>query len=287
MTMNDEKKKSPGRPRKYDTNAERKKAYRERKKEAHSNLEERAKRITELKGRIDNMERKLVKSTYTDQHVPEEISEVHEQIKDRSRKYAPSELMDLEIHELKRIQSGIYSRYHGSFYNPLRAALESAIMPSVDKEFDSRKQSLGEKPYEVVVKEKLAKSSDEVTPKTDMKTEEYIQKAKEKGLEVSDEDLFVKPSTMEKKNITSPKHWKYLKDIYRTDQLFEVFQELILLYTVEAEISRREREVVQSMDIERLEKKQIELEKIMKDDTLRHVKSTVNKMKAKKKSDKK
>jgi predicted GNAT family acetyltransferase len=120
-----------------------------------------------------------------------------------------------------------------------------------------------------------------------MKTEEYIQKAKEKGLEVSDEDLFVKPSTMEKKNITSPKHWKYLKDIYRTDQLFEVFQELILLYTVEAEISRREREVVQSMDIERLEKKQIELEKIMKDDTLRHVKSTVNKMKAKKKSDKK
>ena len=48
--MNDEEKKSPGRPRKYETNAERKKAYRERKKEAHSNLEERAKRITELKG---------------------------------------------------------------------------------------------------------------------------------------------------------------------------------------------------------------------------------------------
>ena len=287
MTMNDEKKKSPGRPRKYETNAERKKAYRERKKEAHSNLEERAKRITELKGRIDNMERKLVKSTYTDQNVPEEISEVHEQIKDRSRKYAPSELMDLEIHELKRIQSGIQSRYHGSFYNPLRAALESAIMPSVDREFDTRKQSLGEKPYDVIIQEKLTKPSDEVTPKTDMKTEEYIQKAKEKGLEVSAEDLAVKPSTMEKKNIKSPKHWKYLKDIYRTDQLFEVFQEMILLYTVEAEISRREREVVQTKDIERLERKQIELEKIMKDDTLRHVKTTVNKMKAKKKSDKK
>ncbi len=281
--MKNEKKKSPGRPRKYDTNAERKKAYRERKKEAHSNLEERAKRITELKGRIDNMERKLVKSTYTDQHVPEEISEIHEQIKDRSRKYAPSELMDLEIHELKRIQSGIHSRYHGSYYNPLRAALESAIMPSVDKEFDSRKQSLGEKPFEVIVKEKLAKPSDEVTPKADMKTEEYLQKAKEKGLEVSAEDLSVKPSTMEKKNITSPKHWKHLKDIFRTDQLFEVFQELILLYTVEAEISRREREVVQTKDIERLERRQEELEKIMKDDKLRHVKKFVNKAEKKRK----
>ena len=284
--MNDEEKKSPGRPRKYETNAERKKAYRERKKEAQSNLEERAKRITELKGRIDTMERKLVKSTYTDQQIPGEITEIHEQIKDRSRKYAPSELMDLEIHELKRIQSGIQSRYHGSFYNPLRAALESAIMPSVDREFDSRKQSLEEKPYEVIVKEKLTKPSDEATPKTEMKTEEYIQKAKEKGLEVSAEDLYVKQSTMEKKNKTGPKHWKHLKDVYRTDQLFEVFQEMILLYTVEAEISRREREVVQTKDIERLERRQEELEKIMKDETLRQVKTTVNKKKAKKSEEK-
>ena len=287
MKMNDENKKSPGRPRKYETNAERKKAYRERKKEAHSNLEERAKRITELKGRIDTMERKLVKSTYTDQKIPGEISEVHEQIKDRSRKYSSSELMELEIHELKRIQTGIQSRYYGSYYNPLLAALESALMPSVDREFDSRKQSLGEKPYEVTVKEKLTKQSDDTTPKTAVKTEEYIQKAKEKGLEVSEEDLFVKPSTMEKKNIGRSKHWKYLKDPYRTDQLFEVFQELILLYTVEAEISRRERDVVQTKDIERLERRQEELEKIMKDETLRHVKSTVNKRKAKKKSDEK
>ncbi|MHA1483664.1 MAG: hypothetical protein ACTSQA_09575 [Candidatus Heimdallarchaeaceae archaeon] len=264
MTMNDDEKKSPGRPRKYESNAERKKAYRERKKEAHSNLEERAKRITELKGRIDSMERKLVKSTYTDQQIPEEISEIHEQIKDRSRKYTPSELMNLEIHELKRIQSVIQSRYHGSFYNPLRAALESAIMPSVDREFDSRKQVLGEKPYEVIVKEKLTKPSDDVTPKKDMKTEEYIQKAKEKGLEVSGEDLIVKPSTMEKKNISSPKHWKHLKDPYRTDQLFEVFQELILLYTVEAEMSRRERDVVQTKDIEILERRQEKLEKIIR-----------------------
>ena len=64
-------KKGPGRPRKYDSDAERKKAYRERKKEELQKLESRAKRILELKGRIDNMEKKLVKSTYTDKKIPE------------------------------------------------------------------------------------------------------------------------------------------------------------------------------------------------------------------------
>lgn len=282
--MNDEKKKSPGRPRKYETNAERKKAYRERKKEDHNKLEERAKRITELKGRIDNMERKMVKSTYTDQNVPEEISAVHEQIKDRSRKYSSSELMELEIHELKRIQSGIQSRYHGSYYNPLLAALESALMPSVDREFDSRKQKAGEEiPYDIVVREKLAQSDNDTTPKIETKVEDYMELAKKKGLKISAEDLSVKSSTMEKKNIASPKHWKHLKDIFRTDQLFEVFQEMILLYTVEAEISRREREDSQARDFTRLERRLEELEKTMNDEKLRHVKTFVNKAEKKRK----
>ncbi len=282
--MNDKKKKSPGRPRKYETDAERKKAYRERKKESHSKLEERVKRITELKGRIDNMERKMVKSTYTDKQMPEEISEVHEQIKDRSRKYSPSELMDLEIHELKRIQSGIQSRYHGSYYNPLLAALESALMPSVDREFDSRKQNADKDiPYEIVVREKLAKTDDDATPEIETKVADYMELAKKKGLKVSEEDLLVKSSTMEKKNIASPKHWKYLKDMFRTDQLFDVFQEMILLYTVEAEISRREREVSQARDIGRLEKRLEELEKTMNDEQLQHVKTSVSKAEKKRK----
>ncbi len=282
--MNDEEKKSPGRPRKYETNAERKKAYRERKKEDHSKLEERAKRITELKGRIDNMERKMVKSTYTDQNVPEEISAVHEQIKDRSRKYSSSELMELEIHELKRIQSGIQSRYHGSYYNPLLAALESALMPSVDREFDSRKQKTNEEiPYDIVVREKLAQSDNDTTPKIETKVADYMELAKKKGLKISEDDLSVRSSTMEKKNIASPKHWKYLKDVFRTDQLFEVFQEMILLYSVEAEISRRERENSQTRDITRLESRLEELEKTMNDEKLRHVKTSVNKAEKKRK----
>ncbi|MCE7742807.1 MAG: hypothetical protein GOP50_10170 [Candidatus Heimdallarchaeota archaeon] len=284
--MNDEEKKARGRPRKYDTNAERKKAYRERKKEEQGKLETRAKRVTELQSRMDNMERKIVKSTYTDQQVPGEISEIHEHIKDRSRKYSPSELVDLDLHELKRIQDFLQSRYHGSYHNPLLSALESALMPSVDREFDSRKSSIENKPYEVILKEKLAKTADTSTPKTKMKPDEYIQNMKKTGKKITEEDLHVKPSTMEKKNIDSPKHWKYLKDIFRTDQLFEVFQELILLYTVEAELSRRERETAQERDFERLEKRLEELEKTMTDEKLRHVKEFVNKTKKVEKSEK-
>ena len=273
--MKDEEKKGPGRPRIYDTNAERKKAYRVRKKEEQSKLESRAKKITSLQKRIDKMETKIKKSTYTDQQIPEEISEIHEQIKDRSRKYALSELIDLELHELRRIQNFLQDRYHGSYHNPLLVALESALMPSVDREFDSRRKNFEEDiPSEIVVKEKLAKSDDDTTPKIEVKPAKYMELAKKKGLKVSEEDLNVKRSTMEKKTKTDPKHWKYLKEPFRTDLLFEVFQELILLYTVEAEIARRERELAEERDIKRLAKRVKDLEKTMKDEKLREVKKS-------------
>ncbi|MHA1199736.1 MAG: hypothetical protein ACTSQF_10450, partial [Candidatus Heimdallarchaeaceae archaeon] len=79
--MNDEEKKARGRPRKYKTDAERKKAYRDRQKDLQDKLATRAKKITELQGRIDKMERNIVKSTYSDQQIPDIISDVHEQIK--------------------------------------------------------------------------------------------------------------------------------------------------------------------------------------------------------------
>jgi len=282
VVMSEKEKKGPGRPRKYDSDAERKKAYRERKKEELQELEERIKFTIELKKRIANMERKVAKSTYTDQQIPEELQEVHEQIKDRSRRYTASELMDLDTAELRRIQSSIQSRYYGSFYNPLLAALESAIMPSVDREFDSRKQSSADIPYEIVVREKLAKPDDDSTPKIQLKPAEYLELAKKKGLKISEEDLFPKRSTIEKKSKEDTRHWKHLKDPYRTDQLVEVFQELILLYTVEAEISKREREVAHGKDIQRLESRLEKLEKTLKDEKLREVKNSAERRKGKK-----
>jgi hypothetical protein len=264
--MNKDEKKGPGRPRKYATNAERKKAYRERKKEEQSKLESRAKKISELQNRIDKMESKILKSTYTDMEIPEEISEIHEQIKDRSRRYTPSELMELEIHELLRIRDSIQNRYYRNYYSPLLAALESAIMPSVDYEFDSRKIVTEDKSYDVLLAEKLAKTEDKTTPKTKITTLEYIKKTKKSKVEQKVEDLSTKRSTMEKKIEDNLKHWQNLKNPYRTDQLLEVFQELFQLYLVEAELARRERESAEERDINRLVQRLEDIEKALEDE---------------------
>ena len=137
------------------------------------------KKITELQGRIDKIERNIIRSTYTDQNILETISEIHEQIKDRSRRYTPSELMDLEIENLKRIRESIQSRYYGNFYSPLLAALESAIMPSVDQEFDSRNVVTANESHEVILAEKLAKKDDKTTPKANVTTLEFLKKSSE------------------------------------------------------------------------------------------------------------
>ena len=271
IKMNDEEKKGPGRPRKYATDAERKKAYRERKKEEQSKLESRAKRISELRNRIDKMESKILKSTYTDKKIPEEISEIHEQIKDRSRRYSPSELMHLDIQELKRIRDSIQNRYYRNYYSPLLTALESAIMPSVDQEFDSKRVVTEDKSYDVSLAEKLAKPKDKTTPKTNITTLEYIKKTKKSKVEQKVENLSTKRSTMEKKIEDNLRHWQNLKNPYRTDQLLEVFQELFQLYMVEAELSRRERESIEDRKIDQLKKRVDGIEKALDDEKERKV----------------
>ncbi|MHA1398583.1 MAG: hypothetical protein ACTSSG_07980 [Candidatus Heimdallarchaeaceae archaeon] len=265
--MNAKESKRPGRPRKYATDAERKRAYRQRKKEEIQKLESQVKqRITELKGRIDNMERKLLKYTYTDKELPEEIFEIHEQIKTRSIKYTPSELMEMEIDQLYRIRDTLISRYYDSYYNPLLSALELAIMPSVDKEFDSRQSSLVQASTELKLKEKLAKPKDKTTPRTNTKVDDYILKLKEEGVDLSKEDEKMIRSTMERRRDEKRKHWEAIKDPYRTDQLIDVFFELMILFEVLAEISRRERESIQEKELEKLAKKVEELEKRLSDE---------------------
>ncbi len=282
--MNEEEKKGPGRPKKYADAKERKRAYRERKKAEITKLETRAKKITELQDRVDDMEKRLIKSSVKRKNLPPEYIEIHEQIKARSMKYAPSELTEMDIDQLKRIRDSINSRYYGSLYNPLLSALESAIMPSVDREFDSRKlMSEDVKAPRKEIEEKLAQIRDKSTPITEQKIDEYILKLKEQGVSISDDDELAIRSTMEKRNGTKPKDWKHLKDPYRTEQLFNVIQELILLYAVEAEIARRERDDTFDVTIEKLERRILELEKVKHDDKLLHVKTFVNKMATKEK----
>ncbi|MCE7748883.1 MAG: hypothetical protein GPJ51_10820, partial [Candidatus Heimdallarchaeota archaeon] len=78
--MNKAEKKGPGRPKKYATDAERKKAYRERKKEERQSWEKsRVKRIVELQERVDKMEKTIVKKVYDDDYPGSSLHrELHE-----------------------------------------------------------------------------------------------------------------------------------------------------------------------------------------------------------------
>ena len=280
IEMNDEEKKGPGRPKKYATDAERKKAYRERKKKERQNWEKsRVKRIVELQERVGKMEKTIDKTTYDDYHV---FLEVQEQIKARSARYTPNELAEMPLDDLVRIQNALVSRYYGSYYNPIISALETAVMPSVDQEFDLRKSELGLKTPEEKLAKKLAKTKDKVTPKTDRKIEEYIQKLKEEGAELTSEDELAIRSTMEKRSDETVKRWRVLKAPYRTDQLIEVFHELMMLYNVQAEISRRERDSKLDSSIEKLERRLENLEKTLTDGKERAVKESYARRKEKK-----
>ena len=280
IEMDDEEKKGPGRPKKYATDAERKKAYRERKKKERQNWEKsRVKRIVELQERVGKMEKTIDKTTYDDYHV---FLEVQEQIKARSARYTPNELAEMPLDDLVRIQNALVSRYYGSYYNPIISALETAVMPSVDQEFDLRKSELGLKTPEEKLAKKLAKTKDKVTPKTDRKIEEYIQKLKEEGAELTSEDELAIRSTMEKRSDETVKRWRVLKAPYRTDQLIEVFHELMMLYNVQAEISRRERDSKLDSSIEKLERRLENLEKTLTDGKERAVKESYARRKEKK-----
>lgn len=282
IEMNDEEKKGPGRPKKYATDAERKKAYRERKKEERQTWEKsRVKRIVELQERVGKMEKTIDKTTYDDYHV---FLEVQEQIKARSARYTPNELTEMPLEDLVRIQNALVSRYYGSYYNPIISALETAVMPSVDQEFDLRKSELGLKTPEEKLAKKLAKTKDKVTPKTDREIEEYIQKLKEEGVELTSEDEMALRSTMEKRSGETVKRWRVLKAPYRTDQLIEVFHELMMLYNVQAEISRRERDSKLDSSIEKLERRLEDLEKTLTDEKERSVKESHARRKGKKDS---
>ncbi|MCG3261096.1 MAG: hypothetical protein H7644_15175, partial [Candidatus Heimdallarchaeota archaeon] len=259
--------------------------YRERKKKERQSWEKsRVKRIVELQERVGKMEKTIDKTTYDEQKIPHEqivYLEIQEQIKARSARYTPNELTEMPLEDLVRIEDALVSRYYGSFYNPIISALETAVMPSVDQEFDSRKSELGLKTPEVKLAKKLAKTKDEVTPKTDRKIEEYIQKLKEEGVELTTEDEMALRSTMEKRSDETVKRWRVLKAPYRTDQFIEVFQELMMLYNVQAEISRRERDSKLDSSIEKLEGRLENLEKALTDEKERAVKNSYARRKGK------
>ena len=285
IKMNDTEKKGPGRPKKYATDAERKKAYRERKKEERQNWEKsRVKRIVELQERVDKMEKTIVKKVYDEEYSGTSLyRELHEQIKVRSAKYTPLELSEMPLEDLLRIQETLTTRYYGSYYNPILVALETAIMPSFDNEFYSRKSEIVIVTSQDQLAEKLAKIHDETTPKTDQKVDKYIDKLKAEGITLSIEEMLTLRSTMEKRSDEQSRPWRVIKAPYRTDNLIEVFQELMMLYNVQAELSRRERGTELDSTIEKLEKRFENIEKILANEKKRIAKENATRSKKKQK----
>ncbi len=107
-------KKGPGRPRKYRTDADRKRAYRERQKT----------KIKELETRIEELERELQTVDEMESRRTPEIKELHEEITFPFMKFTPSEIAEMETEQLRRysalLQRNISSTPPGSILSPVR-----------------------------------------------------------------------------------------------------------------------------------------------------------------------
>ena len=254
--MNQENRKKPGRPKKYEDDAARQKAYRERKK----------KRLEKIHKKVGQLEQDLVNMSEVDNKIAPEIRAIHEEIKAPWINYTSSELVDLENEQLERIQTVLITRYTQVFGNPLLGALKKALMPTLNKEFE--KKFVSEKSFQELLKERLINKEDISTPKTNTTVEEYIQKIKEKEPSaVSSKDwqkiLSVHPSSIEKKSKGSESAWEKTHEWNMIQPLFEALQQIILLYNVESEIARRKREERIDSDINKLEAKIEQLEKLL------------------------
>ncbi len=267
--MTDKKKKGPGRPRKHvsydvpkdELAAARQKAYRAQKK----------KRIVEIQRKVGRLEQEVITMSKTDKKISPEMQAIHEDIQAPWVKYTESELMEMDDSQLERIRAVLINRLMNPFGNPLTQALERVIMPSVDREFDSRGLDL-KKPPKEIAEEGLSKPAEDVTPKTDMQISQYLERLEAEGVDISSIKDHVVPSSMEYRKEESPLHWKNVTVGHRIQPLFDTFQQMILLYNVEAELSRRKREMALDSDVEQLEKRIEELEKSLVDERTREVK---------------
>ncbi|MFX0115270.1 MAG: hypothetical protein ACFFB3_12045, partial [Candidatus Hodarchaeota archaeon] len=106
--------KGPGRPRKYKTDADRKRAYRERRKT----------RIRELEMRIAELEGEMQTVNEMEARISPVIRELHEEITFPFMKFTPSEIAEMETEQLRRyrtlIHRNISSTPPGSILSPVR-----------------------------------------------------------------------------------------------------------------------------------------------------------------------
>ncbi|MHA1304064.1 MAG: hypothetical protein ACTSPI_10225 [Candidatus Heimdallarchaeaceae archaeon] len=215
--MNEEQKQGPGRPRKYASDAERKRAYRQRKKE----------RLAQIQKTVEKLEQKVKKIT-TIQSNTDNLDMLFKELEAPRARFTPSEIAEMETEQLLELRDILRSWLEGyKGLGGIVAQLSTAIIPQTYFSF----LDLGL--LESSVEEEI----------TDIK---YIPSVVETQSDIT------------KKGISS-----YFKtSLYRfsSSTLTELFEQIVLLYLVEAEIASRRRDKIETIAITQLERRIKELE---------------------------
>jgi len=220
--MNDEHEtKGPGRPRKYATSAERKRAYRERKK----------KKLAQMQKGVARLESKVSKLGIAKER-SDKLDSLLNEIETPMAKFAPSEIAEMENDELLELRDILRhwlqdSRGLGGIVTQLSNALIPRTYASFEQLelFGPRQEEEGE------VK--------------------YIPSMVE--------------TVLDKKRQNARAYYSASSNRYSSSNLAELFEQITLLYLVEAEIAKRRRDKVEDFAIAQLETRIKELETLLED----------------------
>lgn len=136
-----EQKKKPGRPRKYETDAERKKAYRERKKVV----------LAELKEKVEKIEKKMENVINIEKMITPELKAVHEELKIPWMKLTPKEIASMKTTELKKYRQVILRNFGAITYPiPVLDPFINLLKVST-KENNSQRLLLAERMQQIVL----------------------------------------------------------------------------------------------------------------------------------------
>ena len=138
-----EKKKGPGRPRKYETDAERKRAYRERKKA----------RLVELKEKVEDIEKKMATMIDIEKVITPELKAVHEELKIPWMKLTPGEIAEMRTNELKKYRDVILRNFGEMGHDYPIPVLDPFIniMDKTTKEKNSYRTLLAQRMQQIVL----------------------------------------------------------------------------------------------------------------------------------------
>ncbi len=222
--MNDEHEtKGPGRPRKYATSAERKRAYRERKKE----------RLAQMQKGVARLEKKVSKLGITKER-SDKLDSLLNEIETPMAKFAPSEIAEMENDELLELRDILrhWLQDHRGL-GGIVTQLSNAIIPRAYASFDQ--------------------------------LELFGPRQEEEEGEVKYIPSMVETVIDKKRQNARAYYFSSSSNRYSSSNLAELFEQITLLYLVEAEIAKRRRDKVEDFAIVQLETRIKELESLLED----------------------